>query len=128
MCSSDTLSTTNLTWSAMERNCVLSVTISYAAHTLFEYWIFSSILYKNVMDVLCYSIKLLLSCYTLMRCAAVPHAVTFHSQIEAHCLSQTQKFINHYFVPRYVTCRVSTDGHHRYQFCKGICCLQLGHF
>jgi hypothetical protein len=33
-----------------------------------------------------------------------------------------------YFVPREVTCIVSTDGHHRYQFWRGTCCLQLGHF
>ena len=73
-------------WLVLEWNCALSVRMPYATSHLVWIFNFSSSLYKFIMDVLHYSIKLHLSCCTLMWCAVVPDVVTCHSQMEAHCL------------------------------------------
>jgi hypothetical protein len=38
-------------------------------------------------------------------------------------VTKTHQFVDHYFVPREVTCIVSTYGHHIHQLCREICCL-----
>ena len=69
-----------------EWNWALSVRMSYAASYLVWILNFSYILYKFVMNVLSYSIKLLLHCNTLTCCTLFPDVVTCHSQMQAHCV------------------------------------------